>query len=260
MCTSDLQNYKICQGVSFFAPQFCGTQKEALRYIVDHHLAPSVLARSAFCGRAIENAVKTGCEQVVLYACGYDTFSMRNQHKGLKIYELDRPEMIRDKQRRVNQIGSRLLSQVEYIACDLSLPSWKEMLIRRGFDSEKPFFGSLLGSSYYLEKDAFKNLIGTISVLASEGTSICFDYPMEDDGEVSLRTRALAAAAGEKMKAKYGFGEIQTLLEDAGFSIVEQMDADEMTRAFFEAYNLANEDHAMAAPKGVGYCLAEKRP
>lgn len=69
----------------------------------------------------------------------------------------------------------------------------------------------------------------------------------------------LADAAGEKMKAKYGFGEIKILLKDVGFSIVEYIDDDEMTHAFFEAYNLANEYHAMAAPKGVSYCLAEKR-
>ena len=58
------------QGISFFAPEFRGTPEEALRYIVDHQLAPSVLARCAFCERAIDNAVKIGCGQVVLYACG----------------------------------------------------------------------------------------------------------------------------------------------------------------------------------------------
>ena len=45
------------QGISFFAPEFRGTPEEALRYIVDHQLAPSVLARCAFCERAIDNAV-----------------------------------------------------------------------------------------------------------------------------------------------------------------------------------------------------------
>ena len=30
------------QGISFFNPEFHGTQEEALRYIVDHQLAPSV--------------------------------------------------------------------------------------------------------------------------------------------------------------------------------------------------------------------------
>ena len=83
------------QGIFFFNQEFHGTREEALQYIVDHQLAPSVLARSAFCERAIDNAVRNGRGQVVLYACGYDTFSLRNQHKELKIYELDKPERIR---------------------------------------------------------------------------------------------------------------------------------------------------------------------
>ena len=136
------------QGIFFFAPEFRGTQEEALRYIVDHQLAPSVLARSAFCERAVENAVKIGCGQVVLYACGYDTFSLRNQHQELKIYELDRSEMIEDKLCRIEQNGLELSCPVEYIRCDLSQSSWKDALIHRGFDCNKPSFGSLLGISY----------------------------------------------------------------------------------------------------------------
>ena len=36
------------QGISFFAPGFRGTQEEALRYIVDHQLAPSVWPGTPF--------------------------------------------------------------------------------------------------------------------------------------------------------------------------------------------------------------------
>ena len=162
-------------GISFFAPEFRGTQEEALRYIVDHQLAPSVLARSAFCERAIENAVRIGCGQVVLYACGYDTFSLRNQHMELKIFELDRPEMTHDKQYRIRQTGLEPSCQVEFIGCDLSLSTWRKELINRGFDCGKSSFGSLLGISYYLSKEEWRRLIGTISSFACEGSSICFD-------------------------------------------------------------------------------------
>ena len=247
------------QGISFFAPEFRGTPEEALRYIVDHQLAPSVLARSAFCEYAIENAVRIGCGQVVLYACGYDTFSLRNQHKELKIYELDRPEMIGDKQNRIRQIGLGLSCPVEYIGCDLSLPSWKEALTHRGFDSGKPSFGSLLGISYYLSEEEWGHLIGTISSFACEGSAICFDYPLAEDGAESQRNRALAAAAGEPMKAKYSYGEMEALLSEAGFLIYEHMNAAEATEAFFREYNQKNAEHRMTAPDGVGYCLAVKK-
>ena len=215
------------QGISFFAPEFRGTQEEALRYIVDHQLAPSVLARSAFCERAIENAVRIGCGQVVLYACGYDTFSLRNQHMELKIFELDRPEMTHDKQYRIRQTGLEPSCQVEFIGCDLSLSTWRKELINRGFDCGKSSFGSLLGISYYLSKEEWRRLIGTISSFACEGSSICFDYPLAEGGAESQRNRELAAAAGEPMKAKYSYDEMEALLSEEGFLIYEHMNAAE---------------------------------
>ncbi len=246
-------------GISFFAPEFHGTPEEALRFIVDHQLAPSVLARSAFCERAIENAVRIGCGQAVLYACGYDTFSLRNQNKGLKIYELDRPEMIEDKLSRIIQTGIQPSCSVEYVGCDLSLSSWKEELINRGFDCSKPFFGSLLGISYYLSKEEWRHLIGKISSFACEGSSICFDYPLAEGGAESRRNRELAAAAGEPMKAKYSYDEMEALLSKAGFLIYERMNAAEATEAFFREYNHKNAEHIMTAPEGAGYCLAVKK-
>ena len=36
-------------GIKFFNPKFVGTNEEALRWIVDNQLSPSVLGRSAFC-------------------------------------------------------------------------------------------------------------------------------------------------------------------------------------------------------------------
>ncbi len=93
------------QGISYFAPGFRGTQEEALRFIVDHQLSPSVLARSAFCERAVGNAVMLGCRQIILFACGYDTFSLRTNDNRLQVFELDRPEMIADRQRRIRTSG-----------------------------------------------------------------------------------------------------------------------------------------------------------
>ena len=166
--------------------------------------------------------------------------------------------MAGDKQRRINQTGTQPSCQVEYIGCDLSLLSWKEELFNRGFDYNKPSFGSLLGISYYLSKKEWEHLIGTISSIAYEGSSICFDYPLSYGGAESRRSRELAAAAGEPMKAKYSYDEMEALLSKEGFLIYEHMNAAEATEAFFREYNLKNAERSMTAPEGVGYCLAVK--
>ncbi|MBR6705322.1 MAG: class I SAM-dependent methyltransferase [Clostridia bacterium] len=241
------------QGIRYFAPDFQGTQEEALHFIVDHQLAPSVLTRSAFCERAVGNAVRLlGCRQVMIYACGYDTFSLRTDDRALTVYELDRPEMIADRWKRIARTGLEPACHVEDIGCDLSRPSWKEKLIQAGFNPKKTSFGSLLGISYYLSRQDFKNLIAAIASISCEGSSICFDYPVSEAGAESQRNRELAAAAGEMMKAKYSYEEMEALLSNTGFLIYEHMDAGEATDAFLK-------ESGMTAPAGVGYCLAVRK-
>ena len=248
----DAISQNMAQGIGYFVQGFQGTSEEALRFIVNHQLAPSVLARSAFCERAIGNAVRLGCRQIVIYACGYDTFSLRTDNRALWMYELDRPEMIEDRSMRITRAGLEPACQVKSIGCDLSRPAWKECLLEEGFDAKRSSFSTLLGISYYLARDAFEKLIAGIASISCEGASISFDYPMNREGGESAKNRELAAAAGEAMKARYSYGEMEALLSRTGFLIYEHMDAGEATEAFFK-------DSDMTAPAGVGYCLAVRK-
>ena len=248
----DAISHNMTQGIQYFAQGFRGTQEEALQFIVNHQLAPSILARSAFCERAIGNAVRLGCRQIVIYACGYDTFSLRTDNRALSVYELDRPEMIADRRTRILRAGLKPACPTKSISCDLSKLTWKNSLIEAGFNMKRSSFSTLLGISYYLTGDEFENLIADITSIGCEGTSVCFDYPLNEEGGESARNRELAAAAGEAMKARYSCGEMEALLARAGFLIYEHMDAGEATGAFFK-------DSDMTAPSGVGYCLAVRK-
>ena len=189
--------------------------------------------------------------QVMIYACGYDTFSLRTDNQALTVYELDRPEIITDRWKRIARTCLEPACHVEYIGCDLSQPSWKEKLIQAGFDAKKTSFGTLLGISYYLSKQDFKNLIAAIASGSCEGSSICFDYPVSEAGTESQRNRELAAVA-EIMKAKYSYEEMEALLSNACFLNYDHMDAGEATDAFLK-------EGGMTAPAGVGYCMAVRK-
>jgi len=96
----------MAQGIQFFNPAFCGNETEALRWIVDNQLSPSPLGRAAFTERALENAVKFGTRQYLIFAAGYDSFAYRQPEwaSRLQIFELDHPLMSMEKKQRINDI------------------------------------------------------------------------------------------------------------------------------------------------------------
>lgn len=244
-------------GLPFFFPEFKGTKEEGLRLIVEKQLAPSVLGRSAYCEDALAKAGKQGCTQYVIFASGYDTFALRNQDAALRVFELDFPELLRDKADRIRKAG--LQSDAVFVPCDLAELTWKEQLPAAGFDRSRKSFGSLLGISYYLTKDDFERLLRNISEIMADGSVLCFDYPCVEESRETKTNQALAAAAGEQMQALYAAQEIKSLLERCGFALAEHLHHQEMTERYFAAYNAENPEHLMAAPVGVGYVLAVKR-
>lgn len=88
------------KGISFFNPNYKGDNP--LKWIVNNNLAPSVLARSIFNGEHILNEIKLGAKQYVIIASGYDTTAFKFNDK-LKIFELDKEELIKDKLSRIHK-------------------------------------------------------------------------------------------------------------------------------------------------------------
>ena len=241
-------------GIPFFLPGFTGSPEEGLQRIVTGQLAPSVLIRSAFSENLLHQEIVHGCRQVVIPACGYDTFGIRNTNTDVLVFELDLPELIEDKQRRIRQAG--LSSSSVYIPCDLSSPSWKTSLQANDFRLDQSAFCSLLGISYYLEKEAFRNLLQVLNELLCKSSSICFDYPSDEDGIESQLNRSLARGAGEEMKARYSRNEMEDLLSACGFQCVSHIDCHEATKQFCSAYNESCPAFPITAPSGVCYMHA----
>lgn len=245
-------------GIKFFCPDFSGTEEEALRQIVDNQLSPSVLGRSAFCEKALINEMRLGCNQYIMYASGYETLAYKECFAGLKIFEIDRKEMIEDKFRRLKACNADI-SNADFIECDFSKENPGKKISERNFDPMKKSFNSLLGISYYLTKTEFSDMIKSISNITCEGSCLVFDYPTFQSGKETRLNEKLAEGANEKMKSKYTYEEIEKILSDNGFLIYEHLDDSQMTKNYFEAYNRLNPNNKIAAPKGTAYCLAVKK-
>ncbi|MGN0403112.1 MAG: class I SAM-dependent methyltransferase [Acetatifactor sp.] len=246
------------EGINFFAPDFEGDKEQALELIVNNQLAPSVLGRSAFNERHFWKEYRSGIKQYVLFAAGYDTFSYRNTCGDLSIFEMDLPRMIEDKLAREAGSGLHKPENCRMIPCDLSDEGWKGLLAENGFLPEKKSYGSLLGISYYLSKEAFEKMLGNISEVFAVGSTISFDYPASEGSDETVRNEKLAKAAKEEMKAKYSYAELKKLLDKYGFEICEHLNSEEMTEEYFREYNNKTAKQ-MSAPKGVDYIFAVKR-
>ena len=244
-------------GIDFFCPGFEGTREEGLRLILDRQLSPSVLGRSVFCESKLAYAIANGCKQYLVFAAGYDTYALRNKDSAIKVYELDYPELLKDKAELIKK--ANLKASAVNVPCDLADLEWKNELLTVGYDKDKKAFGSLLGISYYLKKVEFEQLVMSISEIMSEGSAICFDYPSVDESAETRKTQMLTSEAGEQMKAVYSYKEIGMVLDKHGFKIEEHLDENDMTYRYFREYNQANPMHQMNAPVGVGYVYAVKR-
>lgn len=245
-------------GIKFFNPNFVGNKEEALKWIVDNQLSPSVLGRSAFCEKSLLNAIKLGCRQYLIFASGYDSFAYRNKIGNLKVFEIDKKEMIEDKIRRLNNSGINY-SNVDFITCDFKEKNWINSITNSKYNKIEISYSSLLGISYYLTKEEFKDMIKCISNIVCNGSSIVFDYQNYEESKETITNEKLASGANEKMKSKYSYQEIEKILAENDFLIYEHLNAREMTNNYFDNYNILNPKNRIVAPKGVCYCLAVKK-
>lgn len=255
------------KGIRFFNPSFEGTGDEALRWIADNQLSPSPLGRAAFAEMSLENAVRIGAKQYLIFAAGYDTFSYRQPEwaKKLEIFELDHPATSLDKQQRIKSLNMEKPDNLHYLTVDFTQEDWVDNLTGcTAFDKSRISFCTLLGISYYLTKQDFVKMLKAISTIVPKGSSIAFDYPDENTftvhaGERVKKQLAMAASANEKMLASYSYSELEKLMEESDFLIYEHLTPDEITELFFKKYNEANPEHGMTAFDNVNYCLAVKR-
>ena len=255
------------KGIHFFNPSFQGTQGEALRWIVDNQLSPSPLGRAAFTEKALENAVRIGAKQYIMFAAGYDTFAYRQPDwaSKMQIYELDHPSTGSDKQKRIQLVIAEKPANLHYISADFTKNDWKSILISCSeFSQGKISFCSLLGISYYLSKQNFADTICAISSVVPKGSAIVFDYPDEHTytqtaGERAKKQLAMAGAANEKMLASYSCLKLEKLLADRDFLIYEHLTPHEITEQYFKKYNQSNPGHPITAFDNVNYCLAVKQ-
>lgn len=241
-------------GISFFNPNYKGT--DPLKLIVNNNLAPSVLARSIFNEYHLFNEINLGLKQYILLASGYDTSAFKVNNK-LKIFELDKKEMIEDKLNRIN--NAKLdITNITYIKTDFN-NDWINDLTINNYNLNEKTFCSMLGISYYLDKETFKNTIKQLSNIIPKGSTILFDYPNTFETKKEKLNQQLAKGANEEMKSVYSYKDIEKIAEDSNMLIYEHLNHNDIDNTYFYDYNTLNPNDKIIAPIGISYVMLVKQ-
>ncbi len=107
-------SFNISNGIKFFNPNYNGDN--ALGWIVNNVLGPNVLVRQALEEDSIRQELKLGLKQFVSLGSGYVTTQYRLD-KRIKVFELDKEDIIKDKQKRIKKCVKDL-NNITYVSCD----------------------------------------------------------------------------------------------------------------------------------------------
>jgi methyltransferase (TIGR00027 family) len=149
--------------------------------------------------------------QIVLLAAGLDTRAFRlSWPQGTRVFELDRPSVLREKERILRSDGAQPACPRKAIGADLT-KDWEGRLLRAGFDRGQPSCWLMEGFLFYLSGGQLRKLLDQVARLAVPGSWMGFDI---------INGAMLGSALTRQwvqMQAASGAPWIGTLEDPAGF-------------------------------------------
>ena len=196
-----------------------------------------VAARSRFSEEAMAACIARGVRQVVILGAGLDTFSLRNSHAGVTVYEVDYPATQAWKRERLAQAGVATPPSLAFAPVDFERQSLADGLAAAGFRSDRPAYFQWLGVTTYLTQEA---MISTLDFIAAiNSAEVVFDYaePFENyppGMQANLRAVAeRAASIGEPWLTMFNSPEMATLMQARGFALFEDVTRGELAVRYY---------------------------
>jgi methyltransferase (TIGR00027 family) len=145
--------------------------------------------RTRFFDDYVRDACAAGCRQVVILAAGLDTRAFRlTWPAGVRLFELDTPEVLAFKERVLAEQAATPACQRAVISADLR-EDWPAALVRAGFHPGEPTAWLAEGLLIYLTQDECDQLLDGIGQLSAPGSRLAIEYA--DQARVHLMIDAL---------------------------------------------------------------------
>jgi methyltransferase (TIGR00027 family) len=132
--------------------------------------------RTPFYDQRILEAVKDGCEQVVLLAAGLDSRAFRlGLAENVTVFELDQPAVLNFKEAVLSRHGASPTCQRIPLATDLRA-DWPEVLHTAGFDASLRTVWVAEGLLMYLSRSDADQLLARVTALSAPGSRFATEY------------------------------------------------------------------------------------
>ncbi len=201
----------------------------------------SILARARFIEDLVDERVKRGVGQYVIFGAGLDTFAQRKPAFAarLVVFEVDQPGPQEWKRQRLIQLGLGIPSFLRLVPVDFEAgDAWWERLAAAGFDAARPAIVASTGVSMYLTEEAIKATLRQVATLASGSTfAMSFMLPIElADPEVRpgiQRAADGARANGTPFISFFTPADMLALARKAGFKDAKHVSAAALAERYF---------------------------
>ena len=161
---------------------------EIYPYMIDYFAI-----RTRFFDEYLLAACAAGRRQIVVLAAGLDTRAFRLAWPaGVRVFELDLPEVFAFKEQVLARQNARPVCQRIVVEADLS-KEWSASLIQASFRPEDPTVWLAEGILLYLTEEENDQLLTRISQLSASGSRLAFDHTSRDLQRLPLLRQANAA-------------------------------------------------------------------
>jgi methyltransferase (TIGR00027 family) len=201
----------------------------------------SIVARARFIEDLVVEQAAQGVSQYVILGAGLDSFVQRRPEMASRVtvFEVDPPAPQAWKRRRLVELGFGVPDWLRFVPVDFEAKqSWRDALVRAGFDAGKPAVVVSTGVSMYLTREANAAALREVASLAPGTTfAMTFLLPLEHadpDVRPGLEMAEQGArASGTPFISFFMPDEIRALATAAGFARAEHVSADALARRYF---------------------------
>lgn len=197
-----------------------------------------VCVRSRYAEDIVEQQAGTGVGQYVILGAGLDTFAYRHPDPGLRVFEVDHPATQAWKQRRLASLGVAIPGNLVFVPVDFERQGLGPALEEAGCTFAEPAVFSWLGVTMYLTSDAIDQTLSAIARGAA-GTRVVLTYNQPDHVldnhavRVTSAMRSIAAGFGEPFVTLFTRDEIDAVLREHEFDVIEHIGRDEARTRYF---------------------------